>query len=994
VAQQLRQNLFQLTERKPLAAVHVLPATSFFERLLLIAFGRSGNRWNSTLDLLLHEAVQRLPNSSVLGPLKSSLMAFASLRGTFLDLADAGFVGAQADILKEVCDDPATEEIDATTLHLYLAWIRAVEVMDLAWDPLLLQQLVHWIQSADPSELARALAVEDGQSPTIMVFGFYDFTDLNLQLLSNLAAKSELRLYFPHFEGTNSNHPAFDFSGKVLKDFQLRSGSHRTQSCLINGLQNPVCEYFLASFPVGSVPPQPDWLTYQTASGVRAECISAAVRVRRWVQEGIPAEDILIVSPVPARYRLVLPEIFGAFRIPLKLTDIPVNETPSTRPLKMLARICEGGASTEWLLAYLRELPIMAKRRGIDLNHFEQELRKLPIWGGDAWLRLSDLLVEQPDSLSFTEVEEVLIQEIAQLWSSPASSELSPWEALGRLDALSHWLDDTVALEPLRETLERVHQLAPTLTIHEELLWQLLAEGYTNETYSDPEEPPGVRFLPMMRARGLTSKAIVLLGLAAHDFPWAIDEDPFFSDSLRSRLAGMLEDLGHRLPVKAAVHQETPLLFLLTHLSSERVHWVIPETDEHGRAVAPTPWVQRYIQSWSDDLSIPRDEWRRISRNPIEQAHYLLSLDPAGGSFLPPSFGLLLWRNQEDLSLSDIETSHLVDIMAGRRNEAEWNGKVVSASVASGSIERISVTRLETLAKCPYRFYVAFVLGLEPTRALVFSESPRALLWGGYIHECLERLLRKRPRLETVRTWAGALLEDRSVLEEIAESSFGHELMLLPPLLQNAARTQAVRLLSAFLRAYMEGELSDGVPLELELRLTRKYPNLNSVEISGRLDRVDERTDGTWILDYKSGREPVSSKAVRSRHLGWGFLLQPTLYPWLGEALSTKGRLPGFSYIFLGGGTPRQWTPLPKIGADAVLASLKAILSKGLYFPTSQRAFQEVGLDNANTCQWCEYSGLCRRYERSSEQSAMRCFIGEAGERFEWLRRLSGQEDG
>lgn len=76
------------------------------------------------------------------------------------------------------------------------------------------------------------------------------------------------------------------------------------------------------------------------------------------------------------------------------------------------------------------------------------------------------------------------------------------------------------------------------------------------------------------------------------------------------------------------------LLFFLLNTSALSVHWIIPESDETGRTLAPTPWVQRYRQKWTRENA--DSAFIKIPRGPVQQAFYLLNLDPQRGSLLPP----------------------------------------------------------------------------------------------------------------------------------------------------------------------------------------------------------------------------------------------------------------------------------------------------------------------------------------------------------------------
>ncbi|MFM7323151.1 MAG: RecB family exonuclease, partial [Armatimonadota bacterium] len=97
-------------------------------------------------------------------------------------------------------------------------------------------------------------------------------------------------------------------------------------------------------------------------------------------------------------------------------------------------------------------------------------------------------------------------------------------------------------------------------------------------------------------------------------------------------------------------------------------------------------------------------------------------------------------------------------------------------------------------------------------------------------------------------------------------------------------RTEALRIVDAWHAAAVERAARTDLPPEptlLYAEKTLRMPLFEGVDLSGRVDRVDEHHDGALeIVDYKSGRSEVSEEDVAgSRALGIYQLLLRNLHP-------------------------------------------------------------------------------------------------------------------
>ena len=986
-ANHLRLQIGRKAGPRTLAGVRVIPLSSFARHLGIRAAGHAGRRWGPALDFLLSELVEQLPPSSPLSCLQGMPSGYALLRPTFLDLADGGFGPAENEILEELALEPDLSRLEAETIQLFMSWVQAVEHNGLDWEPLLHQMIPEWITESDEETLRSCLACEEGQIPRVFVYGFYGFTDINAQIIAALGRRIQLTLLYPFLKVEKQTHPAFYFGQPILEDLRVRFGSLLEETALEtpdpDEPAQAMTRFFLATFPEGSIPAQPPWVSFQQASGIRAEVISAAVRVREWLDQEKPLalEEIMLVAPDLEPYLDLARQIFADFAIPLRILDAPIGLTPEIRPLQMLVRIWEDQAPAEWVLAYLRDYPQIAAARDIDIDELESKIRRLSVWSSSSWQLILQLKDPSSPGTSrdlprFTAQERALVQEIVELWgaeSMGAQATLSRQQASRFLEQIAErWLPDPAPLNALREALHS----APQKNIKASLLRELFRQGVPDPIQTDPLEGPAVIFLPLMRARGLTSQGMVLLGLASGNWPARIEEDPLLSDASRSRLVAKAREVGHLLPLKSHITEEMSLLFFLANTSSRNVHWVVPETDNTGRSVAPTPWVQRYLGDWSRD-SQPPGKRLRIPRGPIQQGEYLFHLDENTGSFLPPDFLAFAQPEREGLPSSRLPWGYLAEASALRKQELSFNGHVPNASLPTSrdGTKRVRVTDLESLCKCPYRFYANCHVAWKALEPLAFADQMSSLDWGSLVHDFLDFLI--SPTLDqeiSVETTARTLIDSNAKGLKLAVQDFildlPKPLRVLPELFRRVAVARLVRTVQAYFQQVLANNCGGDLPIAVELRRRVPFPGLDLL-ISGQIDRIDKKNGAYSIYDYKSG-VPIFEKQLKE-DMRLGYRIQPILYPWIFDQEPAGPHDSTFSFVFLGDPPPVERTmPHSPLEVERFLEPLAEILRDGLYLPISKETMELHQLEKVNPCGFCDYISLCRRFDHGASQRYFR----------------------
>ena len=144
--------------------------------------------------------------------------------------------------------------------------------------------------------------------------------------------------------------------------------------------------------------------------------------------------------------------------------------------------------------------------------------------------------------------------------------------------------------------------------IGEDITWAEFAEllAHAFERASIPLEPTphqGVRLLDAMTARGLSFKALFVLGLNDKVFPRYVREDAFLRDRHRRVLD---TTLGFKIDEKLAGYDEERLLFSLICGSADRRLYLSFQRADAGRMLAASPYIGGELRRWDS----VRSKWK------------------------------------------------------------------------------------------------------------------------------------------------------------------------------------------------------------------------------------------------------------------------------------------------------------------------------------------------------------------------------------------------
>ncbi len=310
--------------------------------------------------------------------------------------------------------------------------------------------------------------------------------------------------------------------------------------------------------------------------------------------------------------------------------------------------------------------------------------------------------------------------------------------------------------------------------------------------------------------------------------------------------------------------------------------------------------------------------------------------------------------------VSDTRLARCVRADRLRYRERQHNVYTGLVALDAEAGDTLSITTLELLARCPFRYLLERVLGLARPDEPEELDGPGALELGRLVHRILEDFFRplvgETPPEEAATDKQLARLRRLVKLridEARAQGALG------APALLEAAGGKLRLALETFVYDELAALRESGLVVaavesaeERELQL-----GAHALRLVGRPDRVDLDTDGgRHVVDYKwsDGSQHPSTK--RGVLFAGGQQLQLPLYAWLLAKDEEDGPLRGLRYAFLRAAKRRSGVldlaELDKRSGELpeLVAKLAALPRSGELIPTPR---------DGETCRACDFVGVC-----------------------------------
>ncbi|HEY1601905.1 MAG TPA: PD-(D/E)XK nuclease family protein [Pirellulales bacterium] len=548
----------------------------------------------------------------------------------------------------------------------------------------------------------------------------------------------------------------------------------------------------------------------------------------------------------------------------------------------------------------------------------------------------------------------------------------------GSIDPIA--VRDRAAWELMIESLTASARFAlgtdenPELLDGRQLLDFLIDVVHTGSLPGLEDEVGRIRVLSAASARALSIPYVFFAGMSERAFPPAERADRLYSEAEYERFVGA----GLDLTLHAEASQEEMLLFYeVVTRARRRLYLSYPGLDDKGQPLLPSPYLAELEQVCGnkvarlrvEDLSpLPRaDDIAGAADQRLLAVAQAVGRDrksssasstarstakkgkgrsrAAAAETSAASVGMLAslaQRTETSVVFQNIMAG--LDTIASRAERAgfgPFEGMLTSDAARTQLAkqfpldERWSASRLEEYRGCPYRFFLARVLHVEPIEGLELSTDSMAR--GSALHDALARLHRE------LNATLGKPVSPAAPEAQVAFRQASEQL-LAEMAVRNAGRMQPFqaalaeidrRLLRQWLEEYLvqhakyddqwrafeeclvpahfEVSFGDDSPSDDPLSSTKPLvltAGDRSVQVRGRIDRVDVgRIAGAPVfnvLDYKTGRaNRHAKKAIES-----GDALQTFLYVLAAEQLFARaGRLPwatGYWFVSDGGYPAKQ----------------------------------------------------------------------------------------
>ena len=627
---------------------------------------------------------------------------------------------------------------------------------------------------------------------------------------------------------------------------------------------------------------------------MEAEVRHVLASLKGLLRGGLPPGEVALVARDDRRYGPLVAAVGFDQGLPVRLLyRVPVGESRVGSLAALLAQALQDFPYEATLRLLFH--PLFPWERKVDLD--QARLRRP---SGEAWkgLGLPGELLELAQGKTGGELVQGLRRAL-----SPLRKRLEGWPR------------ERAALEALLEGLGELEEE------DREGFFQGISELLYHLTVPAQPGYGGVELHTPLARYGGAFRHLFVLGMAEGLTPVPVAEDPFLGLSEVEELERF--GLFPEKPWEAAAREALVFAALLGSLKEDgEAVLTYPEVVE-GRPVPMSPFLERLGLE-------PRSPGRTLVGSLVEARRLgLWEGDP-------------LWEAME--RALEAERARL---------EGEASSPHHGATGRPFLPASLSVSQLEDLATCPFRFYAKHLL--RPRGDREAGDGDREDL-GTFVHQVLARVFRAAlekdaRRGEEVRALAagGLLGEAFSRVEEEWKGRPNPPFFLRRPDWPHRRRWVLGLLARAFEddKQFLRGDVKI-VGVEVEAKLGRGFrgmvPGYEGLEVRGIIDRVEERSGSRFYLDYKLGSTSPRVKDPRTGKLSAD--LQLSLY----ILLHGEGRGAGVYYLLAS--REAKTVNLDRGALWAIFKEIRRTLKSGAFEPRPDA--------KAEACRSCPVELLCR----------------------------------
>jgi ATP-dependent helicase/DNAse subunit B len=807
-------------------------------------------------------------------------------------------------------------------------------------------------------ELANVLP----QAKSFVVFGFYDFTPSQLEVLQSInKAGHGLAIYIPSLAATSK-----------LKDMVM----HKMR-------------YWLGDFQMENFYSQTDGkrqIEIHSFPSFREEAEFAGREVKRLLlSNSANPDEVAVVVRSLAGKENYLSAAFEKMGIPYSFSkETSLRNSLLGRLVIELIKVKSLGFEKKNFLNLLRS-PYLSRFFNQDSNFgdFISELDKASrkqrvLKGSKSWKRLLDHLSNGSYSSQAKKIKEIvdkiekrlnsrhlwqLIEDLADILDELLVYKVIEDSSLNSDLHLQAWKSFYKFIKEIRY-LSQTSFKNKKVSLSEFI--SLLEDLWSEETYSasSEEKGNGVQIIDVLKFRGTSFPVVFMLDVGEKSFPAPARRDPILKHDERIEINNLLGS--DSLTIDDRHYDDEEFLFnLISGSASKKLYITYSYLDENERSSLPSYLVEE----------ISEREGVGTKRHSPEESFIYPENIYSKTNLAKHIFYKNLYKKEEYRECLGENAALILDgIMAeGQRlfprgTFSEFEG-IIGRTELLPSLSEFSPTSLETYGDCPFKYFAGEVLKLE------FPEEPEdevmGLDLGSFYHRVLKNLFsslagRMGGKVDLTDVLDNELIDllNKCIEKEDLDKEFGWLSQTVRELIENRIVEKVFpQFMVAEAERIREWNKRGFFPERFEKKIGF---DMGDIKISGQIDRIDIGDNRALVIDYK----------LRSSNRKQFFDYINLQLPIYLSALRNEGIEPyGGYYRFvekphlesgaIGGG--RKTIDELINSAMSQVEMYVSLMREGFFAPVIQKkdkGFEreeiEVKKDEFAPCSWCEFKDLCR----------------------------------
>ncbi len=803
------------------------------------------------------------------------------------------------------------------------------------------------------------------EAKTFVVFGFFDFTCSQLEVLKSIKdAGYELIIYLPPLGDSPSLRS--EVMGKMkewLGNFEVKE---------LPQTFKPEKNIEIHSFP-----------------SFREEAEFAAREIKRLIlDKSFKPNEIAVVLRSLSEKENHLIRAFEKFGLPYSISaGISLRTSSLGQFVIKLLRIKSHDFEREPFINFLKS-PFLSEFFS-NIDEFEESVSELDIESRDqkvlGGLKKWRELLDGSQTPEFGKTVNGIIDNIERRFGSNSLRDLSEdlgeildefcvYKAVEELSSKSYihhaaWEQFAGFLKELRFLSKiRFKRSINKMEDFSFLIEELMSEVQFSS--STPVKEEKTRIMDVFDTRGTSFPVVFILDVGEKSFPAPLAKEPILKNDERALINAILGKDSFTLE-KNHYELEEFLFNRVCNSTEGKLYITYSYLDENERSKLPSYLVEELAEKG-------KIETRRydLEESLLEPDNIYTKIDLANHLFYTKQYETEIFagylKNNWNpygwvLNGTKAESHRLIP----DGNYCRFEGIITRKGLLNDRI-KLSPTRLETYGDCPFRYFAGTILGLEGLEEV--EDEVSMLDLGGFYHEVLKDLFK------LLAKGMGGRVDLRKVDDEhllnkfkelISKVDFDEKFLGITPGMRELIKIRAVdEVLPQFILTEAERirlwNDKGFYPTHFEKEL--KF-NIGNVQLRGKTDRIDIGREGALIIDYKlrspSGKEFATYKYLQLPLYLYALKQQEGINPY------------GGYYRFLerpdeeNRGADREGKESIDDLINSAVSQVEMyikLISQGFFAPVIDKnkepGFEkseiELRKDERSPCGYCDFSNLCR----------------------------------